>query len=176
MLNLLAINNVEFAQQLKQLAGECHLSKMPRLVEMLTSASLEPAQNKILAERLANATVQFDLKGLTAKYYDDEALPMLMLQLSVDMPMICQRCLDVMHQQVALAYRYAICAEAPDALLDDDDVDWLEEDVQMDLQALIEDELIMAMPIAPVHDHPCTDLKMQAGEVLNPFAALKGKF
>ena len=176
MLNLLVINNVEFAQQLKQMAGECQLSNMPRLGEMLSSANLDAMQKTLLAERTTKTPVKFDLKGLPAKYYDDQALPMLMLVISVEMPMICQRCLEVMHQQIELTYRYAICAEAPEALLDDDDVDWLEDDMQMDLQALIEDELIMAMPIAPVHDRSCTDLKMQAGEVPNPFAALKGKF
>ncbi len=173
---MLTLNNVEFAQQLKQMSGECQLSEMSRLVDMLSSASLQASQKNLLSDSVANTAVKYSLTGLPAKHYDDTAMPMLMLALSVEMPMICQRCLEVMKQSFAFTYRYAICADAPEALLDDDDVDWLEDDMQMDLQALIEDELIMAMPIAPVHDHACTDLKMQAGDVTNPFAALKGMF
>jgi uncharacterized protein len=43
----------------------------------------------------------------------------------------------------------------------------------MDVIALIEDELIMAMPIAPTHNHDCVKLVTQSGEKPNPFAVLK---
>lgn len=173
---LLVINNAEFAQQLKQISGECQLSEMTRLIEILASINLQAVQKNLLSDSIAATTVKYTLKGLPAKHYDDMALPMLMLELSAEMPMICQRCLEVMKQSFALSYRYAICTDAPEALQDDDDVDWLEDDMQMDLQVLIEDELMMAMPIAPVHEYACSELKMQSGEVVNPFAVLKGKF
>ena len=40
---------------------------------------------------------------------------------------------------------------------------------------MIEDELLMAAPIAPVHPTECAQLCMQSGEKANPFTVLKGK-
>jgi uncharacterized protein len=48
----------------------------------------------------------------------------------------------------------------------------------MDLVALIEDEMLMALPIAPVHAEDCNDNLhngvAESGEKPNPFAVLKG--
>ena len=55
-----------------------------------------------------------------------------------------------------------------------DDYDLQQANKAMDLTALIEDEIIMAMPIAPMHEGACSEATMQSGEKLNPFAVLKG--
>ncbi len=52
--------------------------------------------------------------------------------------------------------------------------DLLQANANMDLAALIEDEVIMALPIAPTHENACVELVTQSGEKPNPFAALKG--
>jgi len=57
-----------------------------------------------------------------------------------------------------------------------DEIDWLEASQEMDLTALIEDELLIAMPIAPMHETDCLKTSLQSGEKPNPFAVLKGKF
>ena len=44
----------------------------------------------------------------------------------------------------------------------------------MDIAALIEDEIIMALPIAPMHEVICGEVVTQSGEKPNPFAVLKG--
>jgi uncharacterized protein len=44
----------------------------------------------------------------------------------------------------------------------------------MDVVQLIEDEIIMALPIAPTHEQNCGPQVMQSGEKPNPFAVLKG--
>ena len=54
-------------------------------------------------------------------------------------------------------------------------MDWLEINSEMDVHELIEDELLLAMPIAPAHEGACSRLSMQSGEKPNPFAVLKGK-
>ena len=45
----------------------------------------------------------------------------------------------------------------------------------MNVLQLIEDELLLAMPIAPTHAEACNKASMQSGEKPNPFAVLKGK-
>ena len=59
---------------------------------------------------------------------------------------------------------------------ENDEIDWIEEEKEMNLLELIEDELLLAMPIAPHHDNNCAKLSMQSGEKPNPFAILKGKY
>ncbi len=44
----------------------------------------------------------------------------------------------------------------------------------MNVMELIEDELLMAMPIAPTHTESCIAEKIQSGDKPNPFAVLKG--
>jgi uncharacterized protein len=55
-----------------------------------------------------------------------------------------------------------------------DDLDLQQASVAMDVKALIEDEIIMAMPIAPIHEQNCGAIITQSGEKANPFAVLKG--
>jgi uncharacterized protein len=75
---------------------------------------------------------------------------------------------------------YYLIGEVSDTDVEAVDVDNSDEyDLQqanktMDLIALIEDEIIMAMPIAPMHEEGCTEAAMQSGEKPNPFAVLKG--
>ena len=57
---------------------------------------------------------------------------------------------------------------------DIDDYDLQEASQTMSLLELIEDEIIMALPIAPTHDADCAKLSMQSGDKPNPFAVLKG--
>ena len=59
---------------------------------------------------------------------------------------------------------------------ENDEIDWLEPSQEMNLSELIEDELLIAIPIAPVHEANCAKSNMQSGEKPNPFAVLKGHF
>jgi len=81
--------------------------------------------------------------------------------------------------KLALNYNYVIGdvnvndVEASD-IEGSDDIDLQEASQTMDLIALIEDEIIMAMPIAPIHEEDCGAIITQSGEKTNPFSALKG--
>ncbi len=59
-----------------------------------------------------------------------------------------------------------------------DDIDLVEPSPAMDLVSLIEDEMLMALPIAPAHEEDCSASinkgVTQSGEKPNPFAVLKG--
>jgi uncharacterized protein len=101
------------------------------------------------------------------------------LTLNATLMTYCQRCLEPMPLNLNLNFDYLI--SEIDA--DDSDVAYVEEsddyDIQepsqaMDLQRLIEDEVIMAAPMAPTHEGHCAQGTMQSGEKPNPFAVLKG--
>lgn len=102
----------------------------------------------------------------------------LQLDLDIDgrLALICQRCLHAMTQELAIRSHFLIARdeEAAAALDDDDARDAIVGAADFDLDALIEDEVILALPIAPRHE-VCPDEKANLpyrDEKPSPFAAL----
>ncbi len=158
-MNDLIIHNLEFAQSQQTLVGEVDAANCARLLENLNEGGKK-------------AKISFELTGAAKQLRN----PSLHLHLDAQLPVICQRCLEAMLVQLNLNFDYIICNEMPTETDENDDTDWLEAAPEMDVQTLIEDEILLAMPIAPMHAHDCSKLNMQSGEKPNPFAALKGKF
>jgi uncharacterized protein len=152
------INNVDFAKRLQTLEGEVPLNALQRLNTLLTMDAIND-QSKIA----------FKLVGQAQRHQQ----PSLHLQIESLLPMQCQRCLEPFHVPIHLDFDYVISPDVQESLDDSDDVDWVEASVDMDVQALIEDELLIALPIAPLHAFPCKQLKLETGEKINPFSVLK---
>jgi uncharacterized protein len=156
----LIINNLEFAQTQQKLTDTFAVFDCKRLAEMLV----------IQDKNLEPATIHFELTGECKRFRQ----PSLHLHIKTNLPVVCQRCLDEMLVEVDLSFDYLISDVAINELDENDEMDWLEANNEMDLQELIEDELLLALPIAPTHDINCSKLSMQSGEKHNPFAVLKG--
>ncbi|PKO43340.1 MAG: hypothetical protein CVU29_11020 [Betaproteobacteria bacterium HGW-Betaproteobacteria-22] len=174
----LQINNVEFATRGERLQGTLRLADLPRLGELLASKNpaSEQAVKDLAGRQDVVSEVAFQLGG------EKDAMDQYILHLSIqaNLPTFCQRCLKGMKIPMNLNFSYLIAKVDDAALLDvdelalGDDVDVQPPDQAMSVLALIEDELIMALPIAPAHDFSCTDVqKMQSGDKHNPFAVLK---
>ena len=156
-MNDLIIHNLEFAEAQQALAGEIDALTCERLAE-------------ILAINGKDAHISFKLTGAAKQLRN----PTLHLHIEAKLPVTCQRCLDEMLVHLNLTFNYIICNTLPLETDENDDTDWLEAAPDMNVQALIEDELLLAMPIAPMHAHDCSQQSMQSGEKPNPFAVLKG--
>lgn len=162
----LLIDNLAFAKKHEHLTGSLLLEDCPRLGALLPVA----AKNSSAADY-----IRYDLQGNT----DAAGQPLLHLALTTSLSTTCQRCLSEMLLELNLNYNYLL-GEVSDTDLEaldidnSDEVDLLQINKSMDVLALIEDELITAMPIAPMHADACEALVMQSGEKPNPFAALKG--
>jgi uncharacterized protein len=156
------INNLEFAQTQQKLIDTFKAYDCERLAELL-------AIQDINAEP---ATIRFELTCDCKRFRQ----PSLHLNIRTKLPVICQRCLDEMMVDLDLNFDYLISEKINEALDENDEMDWLEANNEMNLLELIEDELLMAMPIAPAHEKNCNKLSMQSGEKPNPFAILKDKF
>ena len=109
------------------------------------------------------------------------------------LPQTCQRCLGevLLPLEVERSYRFVADEAAAEAQDDESEEDVLAISREFNLLALIEDELLMALPLVPMHDVCPVQPKMVAadadfegdGEAVgagkpNPFAvlaALKGK-
>lgn len=160
-----AVNFLELARQHKALKGQAAVAEMPRMLEALQALGVAP-------DALHDVHADYQLQGLTEQAFGELLLPMLSLDLVVRLPLQCQRCFEGMPLDLDLHFEYAVCKDAPEALLEHDEVDWLEPDQEHSVQNLIEDELLMALPIAVMHDTACAQIKREAGEKPNPFAVL----
>lgn len=157
---------MELARQEKAVAGSCSMQDLPRLQQALLELGVAQAQIEVVSP-------QYRLQGVPARYFGEVQLPMLQLHLVVELPLVCQRCFEAMPQVLDTTFLFAICQEPPEALLEEDEVDWLEPEVAASVESLIEDELLMALPISVMHAHDCVTLARESGEKPNPFAALK---
>ena len=80
--------------------------------------------------------------------------PWLHLSVDVTLPLVCQRCLAPVdtHVQVDRWFRFAADEATAEAEDEEADEDVLAASHEFDLHALIEDELLMALPVTPRHD------------------------
>jgi uncharacterized protein len=152
------INNLDFAKRMQVLEGEVPMDSFQRLKALLDMSGLN-----------AESKVAYKLVGQSNKLQP----PSLHLEIDASLPMLCQRCLEGLHVPIKLEFDYLISEEMPESLDESDDADWVEASVDMDLQALIEDELLIALPIAPLHASQCKQLKLEVGDRINPFSVLK---
>jgi uncharacterized protein len=100
------------------------------------------------------------------------------LDLAVDgtIPLVCQRCMQPMQEPVHVATKFLIAADddTAEALDQDDEFDVIVGSAAFDLDALIEDEVLLALPSAPRH-RVCPDGQhdlASANRRPSPFAAL----
>jgi DUF177 domain-containing protein len=152
------INNLEVAKSQEKITGEIAIDNCERLAEVVDQES--GGAHKI----------SYKLIGSVTKLH----FPSLYLTINTILPVICQRCLESMMLELTLSYDYVVTETEPEEFEGRDDIDWLEMSREMNLGELIEDELLIAMPLAPVHKHECKPAKRESGEKHNPFAALKG--
>ena len=164
------IDNVAFAKKNEYLEGNLTIKDCPRLSDLLTGANIIPP-----SEIYDSGLISYTLQGKT----DAVGQYHLHLELQTDLLTTCQRCLNTMPLKLALNYHYLI-GEVSDTDVEagdidsDDDLDLQQASPNMDFIALIEDEIIMAMPIAPIHLEDCGPIVSQSGEKPNSFAVLKG--
>ncbi len=109
-------------------------------------------------------------------------IPQVTGRVAADMPAICQRCLEVFRYPLEIDLSLAL-VDASEEQIDPDlqnSVEtWEIEQDKMRLVDLVEESLIMAMPLAPTHDeeHSCGKLAKPEEQTdrakVRPFADLK---
>jgi len=153
-----------------------------------TLESADPVENfeRLAAELAAPATdalVRWKAVGEERPGADGKAEPWLHLEAETTVPLTCQRCLSPVATPLVVDRWFRFVADEATAEAEDEES---EEDVlalsrDFDLPALIEDELLMEIPVTPVHDVCPTPVKLsssdedfQAAEEAkpNPFAVL----
>jgi len=162
------INNLNFANNQSISDGRLNVVNMERLKEWVQALPAFAGVNDDLG------FVDYHLQGVLS----DTGLPQIMMALDVNMRLTCQRCLDAFDFKLKLNYSYLITALTEEAILmsevnEQDDVDLLTVDKSMDVIALIEDEVIAALPFSPTHPQDCAPSKIESGHKPSPFEGLK---
>jgi uncharacterized protein len=97
----------------------------------------------------------------------------------------CQRCLEPVETEISGSFKFALVNSEEDfELLPDEFEPYLLEGDEQSIIELIEDELLLCLPMVTIHDDDCSDymtkqnVKVQAEidadrDAENPFAALK---
>ena len=121
--------------------------------------------------------VTFRLQG----YKGEGGESMLHLEVSGTVPLACQRCLEAVPCDLdvdAVLELVPAGAELSQDELEDDTRDFLPVERELDVVELVEDEILLALPVAPRHEKCGLPGAANAGERINPFAklsVLKGK-
>ncbi|HTQ78296.1 MAG TPA: YceD family protein [Burkholderiales bacterium] len=152
------IDGLEFARTGGKLQGSWSIAGFARLREMLYSDS---------------GTLRYELEGVP----EAQGRPALRLKLEGAMQLVCQRCLGALDFPLrieSLLLLAATQAEIDAEPLEAEGPERIVAGREMPVQALVEDELLLAIPIAPRHER-CAAGGAQDGQApRSPFAALRG--
>ncbi|WP_077002567.1 DUF177 domain-containing protein [Variovorax sp. KK3] len=128
--------------------------------------------------------VRWEAAGVSRDDAAGEPIPWLHLRASVKVPLICQRCLGPVGVPLEVDRWFRFVKDEDTAAAEDEES---EEDVlvasrDFDLHALVEDELLMEIPVTPRHERCPEPVKLSAADPEfdaaeaarpNPFAALE---
>ncbi len=164
-----ALNVRSFCADGAQLTGAWPMSGMTRLDDSLFGAAD--------ADTAVNWSAQGSLKRAAA----GEGEVWLHLQAQVPVTLQCQRCLQAVQQplQVDRHFRFVRTEEEAERLDEAAEEDVLVLGQRLNLRDLLEDELILSLPLVPRHEGNCpaplpvpVDDLDDEGPAPNPFAAL----
>lgn len=144
-----------FAQAGASLAAEEPLTRFERLHEEMLPGSTDAAH---LVQWQAHGELRPAASGGAPAIW-------LRLQARTLVPLACQRCLTAVDTALEVDRWFRFVADEATAALEDDDC---EEDVlalepRPSLHELLEDELLMALPLVPMHETCPDPVVMQAG-------------
>lgn len=164
-----ALNVRAFCADAGSLSSEWLLSELPRLAEALFGAPRSAA------------SVSWSVQGSLRPVAGGEPELWLHLKADATVHLQCQRCLQQMQQALLIDRRFLFVhsEEEAERLDESSEDDVMVLSPRLDLQELLEDELILALPLVPKHEGTCpqplplaADQAEAGSEAPHPFAAL----
>jgi uncharacterized protein len=158
MSNEIVIDSISFAKKSESLQGKIAVSRLERIGESLASRSGE---------------LSYYLIG----ELDSQHRPNLVLSISGQVALTCQRCLVEFQHGLDLQSRLVLVAsdaQLPDIDEEDPDVDVVVANRKLNVLELIEDEIILGLPLAPTHEFECIAIEFseELEKDAQPFAKL----
>ncbi len=152
----IVIDSLSFAREGKSLQGELPVAGLKRLHDLLAEIA---------------GVVAYRLSGRMSR----QGKPQLLLEVVGEVPVVCQRCLGRFDYPLSIVSTLELIADEAGLTqdeLEDDTRDYLVAQKEMDVAALVEDEIILALPPAPRHDDCALPDSSSRGTKVSPFAAL----
>lgn len=157
-----------FAQQNQQLQLRTPVTDFPRLVEASDSWPIP-----------TKSVVDWQLVGFVKKTTVGQEQIWIELKASARLPLTCQKCLAACDNLLGVDRQFRFVRDEATALREDDDCeeDLLVFDRLFNISELLEDELLMEIPLIPAHEAcpkplvPQSDVQALAPEP-SPFAVL----
>lgn len=158
------IDSLEFARNGMELRGEAAIAEMNRLQDVLATP---------------DGRVTYVLCGLP----DKNGKSLLKLTLDGTCKLRCQRCLQALSYSIRTE---TLLMPVPKeelenpgletAGLDEDEIDLIPADARLDVLDLVEEEILLGLPLAPMHELGACQAAMQDSSFAeeNPFAVLRG--
>ena len=155
----IVINSLEFARKSHAIHDTIAASQLMRLKERLAfdAGSLDWS---LVGEVLLGGglALNFELKGM--------------------LTVPCQRCLESIELDLNVKSKFILVKDESEIPLEDeeiDDKDYLVASAEFDVMQLVEDEILLAIPYATMHDIKDCPAKDRLSELKasNPFASLK---
>jgi len=152
------IDSLEFARTEQTLDGKLPVPDLARL-----------------QDSLHDALGQVDVVVQGGK--DAQRRPVIRLDITCALHLRCQRCLGRLDYPLQLSNSLLLVsqAEADSGALDDMEADWIVASPELDVVALVEDEIILSLPYAPRHaEGQCEQggLEVRDNGGASPFAKL----
>jgi uncharacterized protein len=142
-----------WCQESGQLAGQTVLSKFDRLIKETQGLGAENA-------------VTWSVRGWTVTDAAGASKAWLHLDASLEMRLTCQRCLSTVNvpSHIQRSYRFVESEAQAEREDEESDEDLLVISRDFDLTALIEDEVLMDLPVVPRHDVCPVQVKLAAAD------------
>jgi len=158
------IDSLDFARNGQQISGEVPVAGLPRLLDMLEDSQ---------------GLLSYTVRGGVDKY----GIPLLDVNITGTCRLRCQRCLNGMEYPIQHVARLLLRDQAGLDALDDEEeeFDSVLAESQLDVLDLLEQEILLSLPIAPRHelggcqatdDENVTKAGNPLKEERNPFAVL----
>jgi len=147
-----AIDGLAFARTAGVLKGRLGLDSMPRLVQSGCS----------------DLVLDFVLTG----QINERGKPELRLEVNAGVRLECQRCLGGVEYPLRFEVLLELAASEAEMLAADDDVDRVLAGRDMNVAVLVEDELILALPMVPRHEQCQAAAGAKGGAEPSAFQAL----
>ncbi len=173
------INNLEFAKKHHEIHGIIESYQFSRLADLIIASPVGAG---------ANNKITYHLTGKLYEAAGEGAQWGLELVLKGQLSFVCQRCLNAMPYAIDVNAQFLVAPDLATSSLSGlefesdgfDDIEVIPADEHMQVLDLIEDELLLTLPLAPMHSEEqhaaglCVELSAikEVGEV-NPFEALK---
>jgi uncharacterized protein len=158
MFGALVIEPAKFARERGQLAGSLELAALSRVAELLFDST---------------GTVQYAVSG----YVNARGYNALHVRLDAELSLRCQRCLGPLQQPVHTKRDIVLVPGADEFAQRDDEAeaeDVIPEVARLELAPLLEEELLLALPLALRHEEGAcsTGIAAEPAQAASPFAVL----